>query len=182
MREIETNRLRMRLFKPEDLDDYHAQIYSDPDVTRYLPGGKPRPKDKTQAVLEYFVDHNQQHGFTVWAVFDKPDNRFVGHCGLLYLEGTPDVELAYAFGKAFWGMGIASEAARASLRYGFETVGLARILALAFPDNRASQRVMQKIGMQHRGMTDRYHNAQLVLYALEREAYRPDNSVYIVHS
>jgi RimJ/RimL family protein N-acetyltransferase len=180
MTQLETARLILRDFKPEDLNDYHQQIYRDPDVTRFLPGGKPRPIDDTKAILDFSIEHGEKHGFTLLAVLDKADQQFMGHCGLVYLHGSPDVELAYAFGKAFWGKGIASEAARACLRYGFESAGLDHILALAETDNLASQRVMQKIGMQHQGTTDRYYNHLLVLYLLRRADWQADESFYLL--
>jgi ribosomal-protein-alanine N-acetyltransferase len=180
MHEIETQRLRLRGFQPGDLDAYQTTIYGDADVMRYLPGGQPRPVERTRDVLNFFIEHGQQHGFTVWAVIDRGNNAFLGHCGLIYLNNGVEVEIAYAFGKAYWGQGFAPEAARACLRYGFETVGLTHILALAYPANLASQRVMQKIGMQYQGTTDRYYNAKLVLYSLSRDAWQPDGSPYAV--
>src|SRR5262245_38074517 len=118
---IETTRLRLRDFVPADLNDYHQQIYNDPDVTRFLPGGKPRPIERTKEVLDYAIEHGQKHGFSLWAIVNKADNQFLGHCGLIFLQDAPEVELAYALGKSCWGKGLASEAARACLRYGFET-------------------------------------------------------------
>jgi ribosomal-protein-alanine N-acetyltransferase len=169
---LETERLRLRLFHPDDLDDYHRVIYGDPDVMVYMPGGVPRSRERTQAVLDFSVAHAQQHGFTLWAVVNKTDNTFLGHCGLVYLQDSPEeVELAYAFGKAYWGQDYASEAARAALRYGFEVAGLDCILALAVPDNIASQRVMQKAGMKPQGITHRYYNTDLVLYRLDRSEW-----------
>jgi RimJ/RimL family protein N-acetyltransferase len=175
---LETARLILRPFTPADLDDYHAQIYSDPDVTRYLPGGQPRPKDRTQVVLEFAIEHGQQHGFTLWAVIDKASQEFIGHCGLIYMKNEVDVEVAYAFGKAHWGKGYAPEAAHAALRYGFETVGLDQIIAVAVPENTASQRVMQKIGMTSQGITDRYYDTRLALYTLDRADFNPGDSPY----
>ncbi len=177
---IETERLILRDFKPTDLPDYHREIYSDPDVTRYLPGGQPRPLDRTKFVLDYSIEHGQKHGFTFWAVIRKADQQFLGHCGLVYLQEAPEVEIAYAFGKAFWGQGIASEAGSASLRYGFETAGLERIIALAVPENLASQRVMQKLGMAHQGTTERFYEHLLVLYSLDRKDWHPDDAFYRV--
>jgi ribosomal-protein-alanine N-acetyltransferase len=180
MREIETERLRLRGFQPGDLETYQATIYGDADVMRYLPGGQPRPIERTRDVLNFFIEHEQQHGFTVWAVVDKATGAFLGHCGLVYLNNDVEVEIAYAFGKAYWGQGFAPEAARACLRCGFEAAGLPYILAVAFPANLASQRVMQKIGMQYQGTTDRYYNAELVLYSASRDAWQPDSSPYKV--
>jgi ribosomal-protein-alanine N-acetyltransferase len=170
---IETVRLILRDFHPNDLTDYHAQIYSDPDVTRYLPGGQPRPIERTKLVLDFSIEHGREHGFSLWAVINKTDNRFVGHCGLIYIHNAPEVEVAYAFGKTFWGQGIGTEAARASLRYGFETAGLNQIIALAVPENIASQRIMQKIGMRPQGLTERYYNTNLALYTLSQDEFTP---------
>lgn len=178
--QIETARLRMRVFKPEDLPEYHAKIYGDADVMRYLPGGVPRPIEGTQSVLEWAIDHFNTYGFTMWAVFDKANGAFLGHCGIVKLRDTEDFELAYAFAKPAWGKGFAPEAARASLRYGFESAGLDIIYAMAFPENINSQRVMQKIGMKHEGLTDRYHNANLVLYSLKRADFVPNDDEYRV--
>jgi RimJ/RimL family protein N-acetyltransferase len=175
---IETARLIMRPFVPDDVDTYHTYIYSDPDVTRYLPGGKPRPKERTQATLDFAIEHGEKHGFTLWALIRKADQQFIGHCGLVYAPDSSDVELAYAIGKAFWGQGYTSEAAHASLRYGFETVGLDEIIALAYPENIASQRVMQKCGMTYEGLTDQYRNLTGVLYRLKREEFVPGDAPY----
>ena len=177
---IETARLILRPFVAGDLLQYHTQIYSDPDVTRYLPGGVPRPIERTRAVLEFSIEHGEKHGFTLWAVIDKSSGQLIGQCGLLYMQNALDVEIAYAFGKARWGQGYAAESGRACLRYGFESAGLSQIIAVAFPDNLASQRVMQKIGMTHQGLTDQYYNASLVLYTIQRADFQPDESPYTV--
>ena len=177
---IETNRLLLRTFTPTDLDDYHTTIYGDADVMRYLPGGVPRSQERTNEVLEFALRHGQEHGFTLWAVINKADNRFIGHCGLVYLRESPEVEVAYALGKVWWGQGIAAEAAAACLRFGFEQAALDQILALAVPENTASQRVMQKIGMKHQGITTNYYNTSLVLYRLGREQWKPDSNFYKV--
>lgn len=172
MNEIHTPRLTLRPFAPGDLADLHAQIYSDPDVTRYLPGGKPRPLEQTQLVLSEFINHRQRHGFAPWAVIHKGDNRFIGFCGLIYvLDDEEDVEMIYAIGKDYWKQGLTTEAAFASLKHGFETTNLEAIIALAYPENTPSQRVMQKLGMKHEGLTDLYHGAELVLYSILREEF-----------
>jgi RimJ/RimL family protein N-acetyltransferase len=104
---------------------------------------------------------------------EKERNILVGHGGLIYAprsdEGkATDVEIAYAFGKAYWGRGYATEVATGSLKFGFEEIGLEKIIAVAFPANVPSQRVMQKIGMTYKGLTSLYHDAELVLYEMER--------------
>lgn len=179
MHTIETARLKIRPFNRNDLDMYHQQVYSDPDVTRYLPGGRPRSRPETANVIDYFMEHEMLHGFSISAVLDKTTGQLFGHCGLHSFKNG-DVEIGYSFAKARWGQGYATEAAKALLRYGFETLGLPEIIALAMPPNLASQRVMQKLGMRHEGTTDLYYNTELVLYRLSRRDFQPDDAFYQV--
>lgn len=170
---IETERLRLRNFLPDDLDAYHRTIYGDADVMTYLPGGVPRPRAIVQETMDYFIAHHEQHGFSIWAVLEKESNRLVGHGGLIYAprsdeERSTEVEIAYAFGKTVWGKGYATEVATATLQFGFEVATLEKIIAVAFPANLPSQRVMQKAGMTYKGLTDLYHDAELVLYEMEK--------------
>ncbi len=164
---ITTQRLRLRSFQPDDLDVYWRVVYGDAAVMVYMPGGVPRSREKTSEVLEFSIEHEREHGFSLWAVEILADSSFLGHCGLIHLK-TGEVEIAYALGKSAWGQGYASEAARAALGYGFEQANLAYILALADPDNLASQRVMQKIGMRGLGFTEAYYQARLALYRMDR--------------
>ena len=180
MRTIETARLRLRPFTMNDLDGLYQQIYSDAEVMRYLPGGKPRPRGETEVVLREFIAHGVAYDYTINAVIDKRSDQLMGLCGLFTLKDDGAVEIAYALGQPFWGRGFTTEAALATLRYGFETMGLERIIALAEPENIASQRVMQKIGMQHQGLTNRYYNVDLVLYTLAGASFAPHDSLYIV--
>lgn len=178
---IETARLRLRPARADDLDNYQSLIYGDAEVMRYLPGGVPRPVERTQATLNVFIQHQAQHGFSVWAVELKDNGEFIGQAGLWTIPNTAEIEVAYAFGKAHWGNGYASEAARASLRYGFETANLPYILAVANPPNLASQRVMQKIGMKYIGLTSQYYdNTELVLYRMDKDDFQADGSAYAV--
>jgi ribosomal-protein-alanine N-acetyltransferase len=179
MHTLETARLLIRPFTLDDLDAYHRQVYSDPDVTRYLPGGRPRSREATRDVIDYFIAHDQQYGFTIAAALDRQTGELIGHCGL-HQFGSGDVEIGYSFAKARWGQGLATESGRAMLRYGFETLALHEIIALAFPANLASQRVMQKLGMTHEGTTTAYYNSELVIYRLASVDFVPDAGHYQV--
>jgi ribosomal-protein-alanine N-acetyltransferase len=179
MHTIETARLIIRPFTFDDLDAYHRQVYSDPDVTRYLPGGKPRSREATRDVIAYFIDHNDRYGFTMAAVLDRATGELIGHCGL-HQFSSGDVELGYSFARARWGQGYATEAGHAALRYGFEMLALDEIIALAFPPNLASQRVMQKLGMTHEGTTSDYYHSELVIYRLARADFEPGDAYYRV--
>ena len=177
---IKTARLTIRPFQWADGDAYHEQIYSDPDVTRYLPGGRPRPRAETDDIIAFFIQHRQREGYSIDAVIETASDKLIGHCGLHKLKEDRSVEVGYSFGKAHWGKGYATEAAYACLRYGFETLELRRIIALAMPANSASQKVMQKLSMQYQGITDVYYNSDLILYTLERLAFVINESDYQV--
>lgn len=182
MPEIETAHLRLRVPAAADIDSYYTHIHSDPDVMRYLPGGVPRSRDRTVTTLAIVIEHWHRYGFGVWSVEQKERTGLIGHCGLSCVPDTEGVvELAYAFGKVFWGKGFATQAARANLRFGFEQLGLPEIVAVAVPENIASQRVMEKIGMCRQGITDRFYGVALMLYVISRKDFQPGDEPYILH-
>jgi ribosomal-protein-alanine N-acetyltransferase len=168
-REILTERLRLRLFTAADLDAV-CGLFGDPEVMRFIGKGKVRTREENATVLAAWMQHWQDHGFGPWAVEERAGGRFVGRCGIRRLAGTPEVELLYTYNKEFWGRGYGTEAAAASLRYGFETVGLPRIVAVADPANRGSTRVMEKVGMRFE-KTAPFQGEDSLWYALSREEY-----------
>jgi ribosomal-protein-alanine N-acetyltransferase len=166
---IETDRLRLRLFHPQDLDEL-ASMFSDPQVMRYVADGKPAGRDVAEKALTSVIDHWRRHGFGRWAAEDKETRQFVGFGGLRSLFGMPEV--VYHFSPAYWGKGLATELGRASLRYGFEEHRFEKIVAIAKPENAASIRVMEKLGM-HYEMNTRYYDIDVVQYTLASEEYKP---------
>jgi RimJ/RimL family protein N-acetyltransferase len=181
MLSIETERLWLRPYKIDDLYDL-AVILSNPEVMKYSPRGvlpKDKAKEVTQEILEFFITHWQKHGFGVWAVTSKATRKLLGHCGLNLLPNSPEVEVLYRLDKACWGQGIATEAAKASLRYGFEEVELNQIVAITTPEHIASRRVMEKIGLKYE-KDARFYNLDVVYYALARKEWQSDDSLYIL--
>jgi ribosomal-protein-alanine N-acetyltransferase len=162
---IETERLRLRLFQPEDAPIYFATMHNDADVMQYITG-TPLPIERTRQAIERYRAHHEQHDFSVWAVTDKENGTFLGHGGLITLPTGKDVEIDYGFGRSYWGKGYATEVARAVFRYGLEDMGLGSIYALAFPANVASQRVMQKMGMRYQGRSSQFYNLELETYTI----------------
>ena len=174
---IETDRLRLRLFQPQDLDEL-ASMFSDAQVMRYVADGKPAGRDVAQKALTSVIDHWRRHGFGRWAAEDKQTRQFVGFGGLRSLFGMPEV--VYHLATAYWGKGLATELGQASLRYGFEEHHFEKIVAIAKPENAASIRVMEKLGM-HYEMNTSYYDIDVVQYALGREEYKPTaGSAYIL--
>ena len=148
MRILETERLLFRHLVPEDLDALY-RLYSDSEIRRYFPEGT-LTYAETKEELEWFLNGHPRHPeLGLWATIHRATNQFVGRCGLLpwTLEGRAEVEVAYLLDKAFWGQGLATEAAGAILRYGFEQLQLRRLVCLVDPNNQASINVARKLGM-----------------------------------
>lgn len=174
---VETARLRLRLFRPDDLDDLAAML-SDPLVVRYVGDGKPADREVAQKALTSVIDHWRRHAFGRWAVEDKETHQFLGYGGLRSLLGTPEV--VYHFAASHWGKGFATELAHASLRFGFEEHQFERIVAIAKPENAASIHVMEKLGMQYEMHTS-YYDIAVVQYELNRENYKtPVDATYLL--
>ena len=135
---------------------------------KYLSEGV-RNREETAADLFQIIAHWEKHAFGLWAVVNKQNNQLIGDGGLRFLGKTPEVEVGYVLAKAYWGKGLASEVAAASLKYGFEVLKLEKIVAAANTENRSSRRVMEKVGMRYQ------HNLQdsaRVYYSISRKIYQ----------
>jgi [ribosomal protein S5]-alanine N-acetyltransferase len=139
----------MRPLQFSDLDAL-AAIWSVPEVTRFLPSrGVPIPREGVEKSLASFIEHWKNHGYGVWAIKEDSSLQMIGYCGLRYLGELNEVEVLYGLAKESWGKGIATQAAKAAVGYGFNQTKLRRLIALALPENRASQRVMEKVGFMY---------------------------------
>jgi RimJ/RimL family protein N-acetyltransferase len=171
--EIETPRLHLRLYTLEDLDELF-QIRSDPEVMRFITG-VPSTRDQALEALNKHLDRWQTFGFGHWAVRFKNDPTLLGWCGLDFLDTTPEIEVGYGLARSKWGLGISTEAARASLEYGFEHLHLERIVAVAYPENTDSRHVMEKLGMKY-VKNGSYYGGNLVYYEIGRNDFPPSAS------
>ena len=178
MREIETERLRIRPFRDEDAVEQHRIVYGDAEVMQYLGDGTTRTVEQTLRAFQFFRNHDAENSYSIWSVLVKDNDQLIGHCGLFHIPNPDSVEVAYGFGKAFWGKGYATESARACLRYGFETAQIPQIIGLTYPQNADSQKVLRKIGLTYEGLQDRYYNLTMALFSLNREGFTPDTSPY----
>ena len=111
------------------------------------------------------------HGFGRWALIDKATSALAGWCGLSYLEHTTEVEIGYGLAKDYWGTGLATQAAAATMNYGFEQLHLPRIVAVAYPENAASRRVLEKLGMKY-VKNGQFFGVEMVYYEIRQEEYR----------
>jgi RimJ/RimL family protein N-acetyltransferase len=148
MKILETQRLLLRHFVMDDLDDL-VKFYSDPEVIKYIPDA-PRTREETREELEWHRNgHPKFPELGLWATIYKETGQFIGRCGLLpwTIDGQHEVEVAFALSKAYWGQGLATEAAQAIVAYGFEHLQLSRLICLIDHENLASIKVATKIGM-----------------------------------
>lgn len=155
---LQTERLLLRPWEERDREPF-AALNADAEVMEYL--AKVLSREESDAYIEVARAHFTRYGYGLWAVEERASGAFVGLVGLRWVpyeaHFTPAVEVAWRIHRRFWGQGLATEAAAASLRYGFEQVGLSEIVALTLPVNRRSQRVMEKIGMQRNVADDFEH-------------------------
>ena len=166
---LETERLRFATWREEDWEEFR-KLTSDPLVVRYLGNGEPWPDERVKEFVARQGESWEKDRICLWKLLPKEGDTIVGICGLQRLPGGPEVEIGWWLTPSHWGQGLATEAARHALAYGFEVSNLERIVAIAHPANRDSLRVMEKIGMRfereaaHKGM-------RVVLYAIDRAAF-----------
>jgi RimJ/RimL family protein N-acetyltransferase len=175
MTTIETPRMLLRPPVMVDLDNL-AEIYRDPEVMRYRLFSQPPSLKQTHEFLKSYLAHWEQHGFGRWATIYKANQRLIGHCGLEYVTSLDEVEVNYLLAREYWGRGLATESAIALLRYGFETLQFDQLVALAKPENLASLRVMEKIGMQYEKNIQLY-GVQWSFYRIKRDQWQYSKSI-----
>ena len=177
--EVETARLRLRAFTHADLDGL-SRIASDPEVMRHIGDGLPFTRDETLFNLNGIINAFERRGWGRWALEKKDGGGLIGYCGLANGNDDIGVEVVYLLAREEWGKGIAMEAASASLRYGFDSLGFDSIAAVTFPDNLRSRRVMERLGMSFERSAV-YHGYKCVCYKLTREDWRPpEGAIYRV--
>ncbi|MGW7333246.1 GNAT family N-acetyltransferase [Streptomyces sp. NPDC054840] len=147
MTELPTDRLVLRLWRDSDLDPW-AAMNADPEVRQHL--GDPLTREQSEASMVRFRAAFDRRGYGWWAVEVRATGEFIGFAGMDHVDdGMPftGVEIGWRLARAAWGLGYATEAARAVLAHGFDTLGLPEILAVTTAGNLRSQAVMRRIGM-----------------------------------
>ena len=162
-----TERFRLQLLRPQDAEPLQ-RLYGDPEAMRYVGAdGSTRTTEQTVTGVGRLIDHQQQHGFSLWAVAERDGGEVIGVAGLVLVEMTgPEVEVVYELVRDAWGHGIATEVGRACLDVAFGPLRLERVVALSYPQNAPSVRVMQKIGMRDDGEFEAY-GRRMVRYLAE---------------
>jgi ribosomal-protein-alanine N-acetyltransferase len=147
--EIKTPRLYLPLLSEVMLDDF-KQLVSDPDIMRFI--GEPQSNEQAHSMFLNYLEYRPKYGLGSWALIEKETKEFIGYGILRFLWDTRSAEIGYVLSKKYWGKGLAVEAARAILRWGFERSDVSSIAGLADPQNLASIRVLEKLGMQYTGI------------------------------
>jgi RimJ/RimL family protein N-acetyltransferase len=145
---LETKRLLFRRQVMDDLDALWA-LYCDPEITKYIPDA-PKTFEEARQELEWHQNgHPKNPELGLWATIYKETGRFIGRCGLLpwMIDGREEVEVAYTIARDFWGQGLGTEAALGIAAYAFGHLSLSRLVCMIEPENQASVKVAEKIGM-----------------------------------
>ena len=134
---------------------------------RYITGGVPWPDERIQQFVVRQVELFSERGFCRWKLLAKPHMEMIGFCGVGFWSDDKELGIGWWFARSSWGRGLATEAARAALRDAFERVGLERIISIARPANKASIRIMEKLGLP-RDCEFEKDGVRLVRYAVDR--------------
>ncbi len=176
--EIETERLLLREITSEDLDEFARVIFADIDVLRYMAKRDLTPLERAERARKVSAENWLKHGYGGWLITDKNNGKVIGSCDFDMEEVIDGVELGYTIGKEYWSKGIATETAKAAIRFGFETAKMERIVGVVVPENTASWRVLERLGFVYEKSTQAYGWNELRYYILPRERFQPDNSFY----
>lgn len=163
---IETERLILRAFRDDDLEQYAALI-GDPIVSRFLGDGRPITHMEAWRQIAMITGHWLLRGFGLWAVEERATGALIGRIGLHEPAGWPAFELGYTLGRSWWGKGYAQEAGRASLRHAREVMGRDEIISIIRPDNAASIKVATSLGAE-RAETVEFFGAPSVIFRYPR--------------
>lgn len=176
---LETERLILRTWREGDREPF-ARMNADPTVMEFFPACLSRAE--SDRGVDRIEQHFRERGFGLFAAELKSEGTFIGFVGLnvprFTAHFTPCVEIGWRLAAAYWGLGLATEGARAVLHHGFETLGLDEIVAFTIPSNQRSRRVMGKLGMahdprddfDHPGLAEGHQMRRHVLYRIQRDA------------
>lgn len=161
---LETQRLILREFQQKDLHQL-ATILANPQVMKFSPTGI-LSTCQTQAKIDSFINSYEVFGFGKWAIIFKQSNQLIGYCGIAIekIDNVNQREIGYRIDPNFWGKGLGTEAASATIQYGFEQLRFPYILGMVERANTASVRVLEKLGMKYEKET--------IFYGVDMDIYR----------
>lgn len=161
----ETDRLIIRNWTQNDIEPY-AAIIGDPDVMKYIGHGRPRPYEEAILAVKKYIGQIESQGWARFAVVLKKTNTIIGFCGYDHYNG--ELDFGWRLGKAHWGKGYATEAAKEVFRLGVEVFDFPRIVCISYKDNTASINVIEKLGLAFEKEFDFLDKGRVVQYAYEK--------------
>jgi ribosomal-protein-alanine N-acetyltransferase len=167
--QLETARLWLRPFTLNDVDDLH-QLWTDPDVRRYLWDDEVISRERAAAIIDESTDSFEKNSYGLWGVFPRENVALVGFGGFWSFHHPLRLQLLYGIAPEFWNRGLATEVALVLIRYGFEQLSFDRIEASTDAGNEASIRVMEKAGMKFEKRTC-MQGLDTVFYSISRDGY-----------
>jgi RimJ/RimL family protein N-acetyltransferase len=171
---LEAPRLRLRRPEPRDFEAY-AALCADPEVMRYIGEGAPLSRRRAWHALTSMLGHWALRGYGQFALESKASGAFLGRVGLYEPDPLPGTEIAWALAREHWGRGFASEAATAVRDWAFGTLRLPRLVSVIIPENRASNRVAEKIGERF-DREDTIDGIPVRIYAIEDPSRAPHHA------
>lgn len=153
------------MLRDSDFEEY-AAIHTDPEVTRYTVRAQLSRMDAWRH-MAMIAGHWHIRGFGMWGVFERETERLVGRVGFHQPDGWPDFELGWTMGRASWGKGYATEAARRCVQFAFEEMDRDHLISLIDPENVASIRVAERIGETVQGEWQ-FGEHKLLVYGITR--------------
>jgi RimJ/RimL family protein N-acetyltransferase len=164
---IKTSRLVLRPFTDKDVEPLF-RILQEHDILRYFPNPNPPSREQVEKLVSGQLRHWEEHKLGWWAL--DFENQMIGWCGLQFLPETREIEVGFLISKVFWGQGLATEAARSSLLFGFQDLDLECIVGIVHHENVASQRVVQKLGMSFTVRTS-YFGMDCYRYSIDKYGF-----------
>lgn len=177
---IETERLYLRPVSGGDLEGLYS-IFTDPEIRRYLLDGAIVSRDWVEDEIRGSRKRFVSLGVGIWGLFPKETGYLAGFCGFRFFHDPPELELLYGVVPSRQSRGLATEAARAAIRYAFEALCFEEEVASTDAPNTASIRAMEKLSMRFdKRITVSGHNT--VYYKLKRKDFRPGDALYRLHT
>jgi ribosomal-protein-alanine N-acetyltransferase len=147
---LTTDRLTLRVFRPDDAPTLFA-ILQTPNIMQYFPTPTTPDMGRVERLIARQIEGWERLRRTFWALEWRASGELLGWCGLQYLPDTEETEVGYLLAQPWWGQGIATEAARRAVAYGFAELALEEIIGITHPENTASQNVLKKAGLVFTG-------------------------------
>ena len=163
---FETERLILRTYRLSDYED-HYKLCANPNVMRYLLGGKALSRLEAWRHMAFLVGHWELLGYGYFAAVEKASGRFVGRIGFTNPEGWPGFELGWTLAPEFQGKGFATEGGRFLLKYAFNEMGRDHVISVIHPDNKPSIRVAERLGEKLEGNAD-VEGVPFLVYGIDK--------------